>query len=352
MGCMDRPSSGRTRRGRGTRPGTRVGRLRWAALLAGGLALTACTGDDTDPAQPPAGQSSEDAVRLAARWALTGLPGVGSVVRPHPVMVVKIDNTASSSPQIGLSSADLVAEELVEGGSTRLAAFFYSRTPRLVGPVRSMRATDIGVVKPADGVLVAAGGAPPTVSRIRSARIRTFGEGAPGFRREAGRSAPYNLFVDLAALARTVPSNGAPRSYLPWGSDEDLPRGAPARGLTATFSGAHSTRWRFRDDGYANLGSFALAGDRFRPDTVLVLRVPVGDAGYLDPAGNPVPETKLTGQGKALIFHGGRLVRATWSKQLDTTIRLRSSSGEVHMPPGKVWIELVPARTGSVTVSR
>ena len=47
---------------------------------------------------------------------------------------------------------------------------------------------------------------------------------------------------------------------------------------------------------------------------MLVLRVKVGDAGYRDPAGNPVPETKFTGKGQAMIFHGGRLVRGTWTK--------------------------------------
>ena len=50
------------------------------------------------------------------------------------------------------------------------------------------------------------------------------------------------------------------------------------------------------------------------PDSVLVLRVRVGDAGYRDPAGNPVPETIYAGQGPALLFHGGKVVRGTWTK--------------------------------------
>jgi hypothetical protein len=292
-----------------------------------------------------------DGVKLAARWPLTGLPAGDAVVR-HPVLVVKIDNTESSSPQIGLGRADLVTEELVEGGSTRLAAFYYQHVPRLVGPVRSMRATDIGVVKPADAVLVAAGGAPPTVRRIKSAHITTFGEGAPGFRREETRSAPYNLFVDLAKLARTVHAKRSPDSYLPWGPADGLPKGEPATGLSARFSGAHSTTWRFRQGTYVNVNTFAKRGDQFRPDTVLVLRVRVGDAGYKDPAGNPVPETYFTGKGKALVFHDGKLVRGTWQKGLDTTIRLRTKAGELRLPPGRVWIELVPSAGGRVSITR
>ena len=85
-------------------------------------------------------------------------------------MVAKIDNTDSQQPQIGLGKADLITEELVEGGITRLAVFFYQHLPELVGPVRSMRASDIGIVKPAHAVIVASGAAPPTMRRIKARR--------------------------------------------------------------------------------------------------------------------------------------------------------------------------------------
>ena len=75
------------------------------------------------------------------------------------MLVTKIDNTDNSQPQVGLDKADLVTEELVEGGMTRLAVFFYRHLPKVAGPVRSMRASDIGIVKPAHGVIVASGAA-------------------------------------------------------------------------------------------------------------------------------------------------------------------------------------------------
>ena len=46
---------------------------------------------------------------------LTGLVVKGKVPN-HPVLAVKIDNSSNSAPQVGLGSADMVAEELVEGG--------------------------------------------------------------------------------------------------------------------------------------------------------------------------------------------------------------------------------------------
>jgi hypothetical protein len=321
------------------------------------LALAGCGGGEEPAAAPeaessPTAQRTADGSTLLGRWPLTGLPAKGEAPG-HPPMVVKIDNTASSQPQVGLGKAALVAEELVEGGSTRLAVFYYSQVPGRVGPVRSMRATDIGIVKPADGVLVASGGAPSTVRRVQNAGIKVVSEGGPGFARDGSRSAPYNLFMSLPALARTLKDTTPPANYFSWGEEGDFPEGKRARSIAATFSGLHTTSWKYRGGTYVNLNSHAAAGDRFRPATVLVLRVEVGDAGYLDPAGNPVPETRFTGTGEALVFHDGRVVRGTWTKRgLGAQVELSTKAGPLELPPGKVWMELVPRDGGSVSFGR
>ena len=322
-------------------------------VLAGSVALTACGGDDGAKSDgAPDAQNTAAGATLQGQWPLTGLPARGDVPK-HPVMVVKIDNTASSRPQVGLSKADLVTEELVEGGSTRLAVFYYSHVPGRVGPVRSMRASDIGIIKPADAALVASGGAPQTVRRLKAAGVKVYSEGAPGYSRDSSRSAPYNLFMQLPTLAKTLSSSGRPDDYFSWGDQKQFPKGQRARGISAMFSGGHTTSWAYRKGGYVNLNSNAAGNDQFRPDTVLVLRVRVGDAGYKDPAGNPVPETKFTGTGQAMVFHDGSVVRATWAKRgLDAPVTLRTKSGELSLPPGRVWMELVPQNGGNVVVKK
>jgi len=322
--------------------------------MAASLVLVGCSGSSEDPGDEPDGQSAAGGSTPSGRWPLTGL-AADSAVPKHPVMVVKIDNTSSSSPQMGLRGADLVTEELVEGGSTRLAVFYYSQLPATVGPLRSFRATDIGIVSPADAVLVGSGGAGPTVRRLREAKVKTITEASrsSGYYRDNRRTAPYNLFMRLPELVNTLKSPGAPPNYFPWGAKEDFPSGSRATGLAAQFSAAHTTTWRFRDRKYVNANSNAPDRGQFEPSTVLVLRVRVGDAGYLDPAGNPVPETKLTGSGEALVFHGGRVVRGSWSKAgLGATLALHTKAGELTLPPGKVWLELVPVNGGNVTISK
>jgi hypothetical protein len=270
----------------------------------------------------------------------------------HGVFVVKVDNTDSAAPQVGLGSADLITEEIVEGGLTRLAALYYSDIPRTVGPVRSMRASDIGIVKPARAVLVASGAAPPTIRRLDRVGIVQKVEGAPGFYRTSDRRLPYNLMLRLPTLVRQVKSTDPARPYLPFGSADDLPRGTKATSMQAVFSPTHTTSWRYtKGKGWTRSNSLAAAGDDFTADNVLVLRVRLTDAGYLDPGGNAVPETVLSGKGDAVLLHEDRAVRATWHKATRAApVRLTTKSGPLRVPPGHTFVELVPIRDGRVVL--
>lgn len=328
---------------------------KFAVLVAAtSLVLAGCGGDD-DAAKTSESEKAKQEQK-AETWPMTGLPVPDSqkAAQKHPVMVLKMDNTEASAPQLGLGEADLVVEELVEGGLTRLATFFYSKIPGNVGPVRSMRASDIGIVSPVDATVVTSGAAARTIARINGAGITFFQEGAKGFYRDSSRSAPYNLFANMVDVASVIKQDEKrPDDYLPWGPEKDFPKGQPAGSIAATFSGGHTTNWTFQDGGYVNANTYAAAGDEFPADTVLVLRVQVGDAGYLDPAGNPVPETKLEGKGPAMVFHDGRLVRGTWSKTgLDKPLTLSTQAGKLIVPAGHTWIELVPATGGDVTFSK
>jgi Protein of unknown function (DUF3048) N-terminal domain/Protein of unknown function (DUF3048) C-terminal domain len=320
------------------------------ALLTG---LAACGGDEESPdagsstSADPSADASETP-EAPALWPLTGLEMDGDAPT-HPVLVTKVDNTSSSSPQIGLGSADMVVEELVEGGMTRLAAFYYSQVPKVVGPVRSMRASDIGIV-PTGAHVITSGAAAITLARINKAGIPFITEGAKGIYRETTRSAPYNLFSHPDVIAKGIKGGEAPDPYLDFGAEADFPAGKKASTLTASFGG-HTTSWAYQGGTYVNTDSYAAADDQFPATSVLVMHVEIGEAGYRDPAGYPVPETKFEGTGLAQLFHNGKVVQGIWTKDgLTGAIKLVTKKGdELTVPAGHTWIELVPRDTGNVT---
>lgn len=285
---------------------------------------------------------------------LTGKDADGDPSK-RPVLAVKIDNTAAAAPQVGLRSADLVVEELVEGGSTRLAAMFHSELPSVVGPVRSLRASDIGIVQPARATVVASGGAKRTIRRLVAAKVTTTKDGDPGYTRAGDRASPYNLMVRLRELADSLPRPDAepPEPYLPFGKAY-MRGGKRARAFEVAFTQGNATFWRFDNSTYERTGRLADRGDRFAADSVLVLRVRVKSAGYKDPAGNPVPETILDGKGDAQLFHDGAVVDARWRKDgLAAPIELADAGGDdLAVAPGRTWVALVPADGGSVRVAR
>jgi len=335
--------------------------LTLSALIATGLVLTACS-ERSSPslqAHTPTPQKIEGSRTVTQYWPLTGLkvpPGKTAGLH-HPVLVAKMDNTVSSQPQVGLRKADMVVEELVEGGLTRLAVFYYSHVPHNVGPIRSMRASDIAVVSPVHASMVTSGAAPKTIARVKAAHIRFYGQFSKGMYRSTLRAAPYNLFVHLRKVAAVAKRKRArtPPDYLAWGPAKDLPQGRKVTKIRAQFSAVHTTEWVFTNGRYHNMNSNAPARDQFPAANVLVLRVREGDAGYLDPAGNPVPVTLLKGSGNALLFHDGRMIAATWHKGRApaSRIKLTTKKGEkLEVPAGHTWIELVPVHGGNVTFSK
>jgi hypothetical protein len=136
--------------------------------------------------------------------ALTGLPDPTAVTKRRSALTIKMDNTPEAHPQIGVNEADVVYEEIVEGGITRLAAIFNSNLPTVVGPVRSVRRTDREIVFPIGGIFAFSGGAQYAVASIETAPVKLFDQsnaGAAMFR-DPKRPPPHNLFANAAALMK------------------------------------------------------------------------------------------------------------------------------------------------------
>jgi hypothetical protein len=337
------------------------------AVCAATLTLTACSSHEKKEAAAPKADKGTSQ-KLVEISPLTGeaLPHG----RPHnPVFIVKVENTDGGAPQYGLDKADLVVEELVEGGLTRLAALFYSHLPTKVGHVRSMRATDIGIASPLGAQIVASGGAGGTYTRVKNAGITVFSEdhGAPGFSSDPAKVRPYNRLVNLKTIAKKAKMTTILGPYLPWTAKASSTQTTPApSGSTATpakpkratqaavrFSNSSVTHWALKGKTWQRTNGHAAAGQDFAADTMIVLFCKVGDAGYTDPAGNPVPETKFEGSGRAMVFHGNQVSEVTWLKpSLDESLRFKAKDGSPFtIVPGHVFLELVPKDGGKVALN-
>lgn len=340
-----------------------------AATVAAALLTSACAGDapDTEEPQPPP-------TPVERVWPLTGLPGMAPDDAAQ-IITVKVDNTPSGRPRLGIDSAELVVEELVEGGVTRLAAMYHLSYPEQVGAVRSMRATDAGVVLPTGGTLASSGGERSTRRGLRALDVPlAVEEEDPGFTRATDRAIPYNLMLDVRELGDSLPPVPAPEPYLPFG---DLPADVaakPADTITLSWPGASS---RFGYDPASELwtleGATDSAGLGFT--NVLAVFVPVVFNGGFDAAGTPIPTLQTEGTGRAVLATGGGVTEAQWQKPspsqrwtftYDPVSSPSASAGTepsasapaapppapLTIPPGRTWIGLIPTDGGAVDTTK
>jgi hypothetical protein len=266
-----------------------------------------------------------------------------------PVFAAKIDNLAAARPQTGLASADVVYVEPVEGGLTRLLAVYFGARPDVVGPVRSARATDIGVLgQYGRPVLAYSGAAPEILPALRSAPLVNASPAeVPGaYFRDNGKAAPHNLYVRPARLPGGTP---APADAIPrFGA-------TPANGTTASayqvrYPAASydfrwspdSHRWAIVADGTVMTTTEAGPLDA---TTVVEQRVDVrrgepGESGAV--ANSPVAQT--VGSGAATVLRDGQRFAATWTRPDEQSpTRFLTAAGEpLPLAQGPVWILLTP----------
>lgn len=338
-------------------------------IVAGALALAGCDSslepepidDATTPTPDEVGETTEP--EITGVWPLTGLQGD---VAERPALAVKIENSPQARPQTGLEHADIVWEEMVEGGITRYNAVYHSRLPETVGPIRSVRPMDAGIAAPLGGLIAFSGGQPGFVADIRASGLQglSHDEGASGFWRSSDRRAPHNvygsvaMFLEQADESRTVPP---PEQFafadVPGDATAAL-AGEPAATLVTAFP-SHSATWDWDESSGAWLrseageASMSASGVQHSAVNVVVLRVEVRSTGTVDASGASVPETVMVGSGEALVAGGGRTVSVGWSKAstTDPVVLTYAEGTAVELAPGNTWIELVPVNGGSVAVS-
>lgn len=345
-----------------------------AAALVAGLGLAGCGLGEPDEPVPTPTTTVDAPVRgdrdgppkpdVPPTWPLTGMPA--KKVADRPAVSVKIENAVEARPQRGLVEADIVWEEVVEGGISRFVATYHSTIPDAVEPVRSIRPMDPAIVAPLDGILAFSGGQGPFIAATEREGTQTviMDDGAGGFTRDPGRVAPHNVIGSVPTFlaqadgertspppaqfeyARKVGQGSAPRSGKPAG-EVDV-RLSPAQRSVWTWN-PESKRY-LRSEGSA--ASVAADGRRHTARNVLVLSTFVFDTKWVDPSGAAVPEHRLARSGgEGTLASMGHSVPVRWSKKDHRSpIVLKLPGGkEAQLDPGNTWVELVPERSGSWT---
>ncbi len=265
-------------------------------------------------------------------------------------MTVKSDNTKATLPKYGIDQADVVYEEVVEDGITRLATIFHSHAPQKVGSVRSVRKTDQSIVTPIGGVFAYSGGAPYAVESISTAPVVQLDENGAGptMFRDTSRGAPYNLYANVEQMYAKCGDQKAPPPLFAYRDAKAKTPGTRVTSVRVGFLNGYAVNWTWD----AKSGSWTRYlfdaaetpnGAPLAPKNVVVMTVAYigGDPAYHDIGA----EAQLVGEGKLQVFTAGKVIDGTWKRpdRAKPAQLLDSTGKEIKLTPGQTWVELPKA---------
>jgi hypothetical protein len=278
---------------------------------------------------------------------LTGLLDQSSLSVKRPALTVKIENTPDALPQWGIDQADVVYEEIVNGGITRLAAIFNSRTPAKVGPVRSVRPTDTQIVWPLGGIFAYSGGAAYAVASISTAPVKLIDESNAGSAmfRDPSRFAPHNLYAVTSGLFALGGTPIPPPALFSYRTGSKAPLGTPVVSFVVPFPSIYPVTWTWNatttswDRTLFAQPDVTGTGVRESPKNVVVMFV-----NYVNGLGTMASYGDLQGSGSAAIFTNDKEILGTWSRGASKSdvITYQTPAGKtISLTPGQTWVELL-----------
>ncbi len=322
----------------------------WADVIAGGFPYSSVIAGFLE--------SKEYARRMDAIYTeVQPLSGAATKeAATQPALAVKIDNLDAARPPRNIDKADIIYEEMVEFNLTRLIAVFHSDVPDIVGPVRSIRTSDIDILDQLNTPLLSASGANSGVlAAVADADLVNVNAIVAGqaYFRDPGLRAPHNLFARTADLyAFADGRGGTPPALFTYREPDSLPvGGAPATGVNVDFGrqvvdfewDPSKKAWMRSQNGTPHV---LQSGRQLGFENVVVLQMEYG----VSPADAQSPEVNSIGSGNAYVLSMGQIVFGSWSRtsSTDPIVVVDLNDNVIPLLPGHTMVELAPPGTISV----
>jgi hypothetical protein len=321
---------------------------------------------------------------------LTGVPAPHGIVPQRPALAAKVGNDPASRPQTGLLDADIVYEEMAEGGITRYMAVFQCKAPPerygvggAIGPMRSVRWDDWHLLASyGHPILSFSGGIQQWDNAV--AAISTNDGGGAGawlfdgngsegstqsaFYRTTTNQPPYNYFLSASELWKMDPDHSPPPPQFVYSARPPKGSTTAANATIEGFASGSTVEWQW--DGrtkqwlrfVGGQRDVDVSGTQYHATNVIIELMPAvrgpyaesciyeGDENVCD---NDV-ESISEGSGPAYILRNGVVEKGTWScpKYGDITAYHFADGNVMTLRPGNTWVEVVPNSGYPVAVHR
>ncbi len=278
----------------------------------------------------------------------------------RPVAVMIDNDVAASRPQMGLESAYMIYEIVVEGGATRFMALFKDHTLEKVGPVRSARHYFLDYALEHDAIYCHAGWSPQASKDISNLGVNNINgvmgsDGTIYWRDNTYDRSWHNLYTGVDKLytmgTQTKKYRGTTDvKHNNYYKNDTVPATKnTAQTLSITYSDFYKVAYEYDETEkvykrYVN-GSYHMSqdGNYLRSKNVIVYKL----RNYnLDDGENKGRQNlENIGSGSGYYFTDGKVQNITWTKSSRNakTVYTLENGEELILNPGNTYVQIVPS---------
>ena len=282
-----------------------------------------------------------------------------SDTRPYAVM---INCKSEALPQAGLQDAYMVYEETVEGGITRMVAFFKDKDISKIGSVRSARVQYLPFVFEHDAIYVHAGGSLEATNRMANEGINHIDvDGQYGIRDAELRKVrawEHTLFTTTDLLKKATNNFGyrkttTQKPLLNYQAKEvDLSKyeTKEANNVSIKYSYYRENKVYLRSMNNTK-NTDLVTGKQYEVKNILIYGVQYNTitlrgVGYSDP--------KIYGTGEGYYVTNGVALPIIWEKKDEksqTVYKVKETGEELIVNDGNTYVQVYPSNGGSLTIN-
>ena len=263
-----------------------------------------------------------------------------------PFMAV-IENSNLARPQSGLTEADIVFETMAEGGIPRFIALFHSKSPDIIGPIRSARPYFLDLSVEYGLPFAHCGGSAEALESISTGIGLSLNEFRYGshFWRDSSRKAPHNLYTSAEKLRALIKDLGyikAPESLLSfqdsyWNDNTH----ATAQDVIIKANNNYTTAYTYKDGTYHKSMNSTESTDRETGNFISAKNIVI-QITDIETRGDGRLNIRLTGEGEGFLISSGYYEKITWKKNEKGGTELFDNSGKkIPLNTGNTWWHIV-----------
>ncbi len=274
-----------------------------------------------------------------------------------PIAVV-IDNDGKDSwPHSGLNDAYMIYEMYVEGGVTRLLAFFKGKDTSKIGPIRSVRHYFYDFVFEHDAFFVGFGVSPRASEDLRNLGVKMMngilGDESYFWREEKYRYDYHSVYTSVENIKKAMGKKGisekTEEKFLPYNDEMvELETQSIANKIVIPYNSIYKVTYEYNEKEKNYKRTMNSSTVHQSPDGVLYAPVNIilQEVSNYTIAGDTAgrQDMRTVGSGKGKYITGGKVIDITWQKnsRRAKTVYKTADGKELVLNPGLTFVNIVP----------